>query len=84
MRTASNPLLSLLLMAVLLFAGCSAPRELANGTRIDSAAAATFLALPSLNRDAECLSGNERMTATMNGESATAKGKVRIKRGEGV
>lgn len=84
MRTASNPLLSLLLMAVLLFAGCSAPRELANGTRIDSAAAATFLALPSLNRDAECLSGNVRMTATMNGESATAKGKVRIKRGEGV
>ena len=84
MRTANNSLLYMLLVAALLFTGCSAPLELARGTRIGTKDAAAFMALPALNRSAEYLSANVRMSATVNGESATMKGKVRIKRGEGV
>ena len=84
MRTANNSLLYLLLVATFMLAGCSAPKDLAKGTRIGSAEVAAFMALPALNRSAEYLSGNVRMSATVNGESATMKGKVRIKRGEGV
>lgn len=84
MRTANNSLLYLLFVAALMFTGCSAPLELARGTRIGTKEEAAFMALPALNRSAEYLSANVRMSATVNGESATMKGKVRIKRGEGV
>lgn len=83
MRTASNPIFPLLLMAVLLFTGCTAHKGLVRGTPLEGATMATISSLPSMNRDAGCLSANVRMTAAVGGESATAKGKLRIKRGEG-
>ena len=82
MRTASNHILFLLLMSVLV--GCSAPKGLVKGNGISSSEVAVFSALPSFNRDAGYLSANVRMTATLNGESASTKGKLRIRRGEGV
>ena len=82
MRVASNHILFLLLMSVLV--GCSAPKGLVKGNGISSSEVAVFSALPSFNRDAGYLSANVRMTATVNGESASTKGKLRIRRGEGV
>ena len=82
MRVASNHILFLLLMSVLV--GCSAPKGLVKGNGISSSEAAVVSALPSFNRDAGYLSANVRMTATVNGESASTKGKLRIRRGEGV
>ena len=82
MRAASNHILFLLLMSVLV--GCSAPKGLVKGNGISSSEVAVFSALPSFNRDAGYLSANVRMTATVNGESASTKGKLRIRRGEGV
>lgn len=82
MRVASNHILFLLLMSVLV--GCSAPKRLVKGNGISSSEVAVFSALPSFNRDAGYLSANVRMTATVNGESASTKGKLRIRRGEGV
>ena len=82
MRVASNHILFLLLMSVLV--GCSAPKGLVKGNGISSSEVAVFSALPSFNRDAGYLSANVRMTATVNGESASTKGKIRIRRGEGV
>ena len=82
MRVASNHILFLLLMSVLV--GCSAPKDLVKGNGISSLEVAVFSALPSFNRDAGYLSANVRMTATVNGESASTKGKLRIRRGEGV
>jgi hypothetical protein len=64
--------------------GCSAPKGLVKGNGISSSEVAVFSALPSFNRDAGYLSANVRMTATVNGESASTKGKLRIRRGEGV
>ena len=83
MRIASNPVLPLLFVAVLLLVGCSAPGRLAKGTPIEGTAVAALSSLPSLNRNMECFSANVRMTATVNGESAKAKGKLRLKQGEG-
>ena len=82
MRVASNHILFLLLMSVLV--GCSAPKGLVKGNGISSSEVAVLSALPSFNRDAGYLSANVRMTATVNGESASTKGKLRIRRGEGV
>ena len=82
MRVASNHILFLLLMSVLV--GCSAPKGLVKGNGISSSEVAVFSALPSFNRDAGYLSANVRMMATVNGESASTKGKIRIRRGEGV
>ena len=82
MRVASNHILFLLLMSVLV--GCSAPKGLVKGNGISSSEVAVFSALPSFNRDAGYLSANVRMSATVNGESASTKGKLRIRRGEGV
>ena len=82
MRVTSNHILFLLLMSVLV--GCSAPKGLVKGNGISSSEVAVFSALPSFNRDAGYLSANVRMTATVNGESASTKGKLRIRRGEGV
>ena len=82
MRVTSNHILFLLLMSVLM--GCSAPKGLVKGNGISSSEVAVFSALPSFNRDAGYLSANVRMTATVNGESASTKGKLRIRRGEGV
>lgn len=82
MRVASNHILFLLLMSVLV--GCSAPKGLVKGNGISRSEVAVFSALPSFNRDAGYLSANVRMTATVNGESASTKGKLRIRRGEGV
>ena len=83
MRTASKIIFPTLMAAVLLFAGCTAPKGIVKEKQVESATAAALSALPSLNRNVECLSANVRMTATVDGESATAKGKLRLKRGEG-
>lgn len=83
MRIASNPVFMLLFVAVLLLVGCSAPGRLAKGTPVEGTSIAALSSLPSLNRDVECFSANVRMTATVNGEQATAKGKLRLKRDEG-
>ena len=83
MRTASKIIFPTLMAAVLLLAGCTAPKGIVKEKQVESATAAALSALPSLNRNVECLSANVRMTATVDGESATAKGKLRLKRGEG-
>lgn len=83
MRTASKIILPMLMAAVLLLAGCTAPKGFVKESQVEGATVAALSALPSLNRNVECLSANVRMTATVDGESATAKGKLRLKRGEG-
>ncbi len=83
MRTASKIIFPTLMAAVLLLAGCTAPKGFVKESRVEGATVAALSALPSLNRNVECLSANVRMTATVDGESATAKGKLRLKRGEG-
>ena len=81
MRTKSN-LILLSLLLLMLLVGCSAPKNLVK----DSSAGgmAKLSSLPAFNREIECLSGNVRMTAVLNGESVTAKGKLRIKSSEGI
>lgn len=83
MRTASKIILPMLMAAVLLLVGCTAPKGFVKESRVEGATVAALSALPSLNRNVACLSANVRMTATVDGESATAKGKLRLKRGEG-
>lgn len=83
MRTASKIILPMLMAAVLLLAGCTTPKGFVKESQVEGATVAALSALPSLNRNVECLSANVRMTATVDGESATAKGKLRLKRGEG-
>lgn len=83
MRTASKIIFPTLMAAVLLLAGCTAPKGFVKESQVEGATVAALSALPSLNRNVECLSANVRMTATVDGESATAKGKLRLKRGEG-
>lgn len=83
MRTASKIILPMLMAAVLLLAGCTAPKGFVKESQVEGATVAALSALPSLNRNVACLSANVRMTATVDGESATAKGKLRLKRGEG-
>lgn len=83
MRTASKIILPMLMAAVLLLVGCTTPKGFVKESQVEGATVAALSALPSLNRNVECLSANVRMTATVDGESATAKGKLRLKRGEG-
>lgn len=83
MRTASKIILPMLMAAALLLVGCTTPKGFVNERQVEGATVAALSALPSLNRNVACLSANVRMTATVDGESATAKGKLRLKRGEG-
>ncbi len=83
MRTASKIILPMLMAAVLLLVGCTTPKGFVKESQVEGATVAALSALPSLNRNVACLSANVRMTATVDGESATAKGKLRLKRGEG-
>lgn len=83
MRTASKIILPMLMAAVLLLAGCTTPKGFVKESQVEGATVAALSALPSLNRNVACLSANVRMTAMVDGESATAKGKLRLKRGEG-
>lgn len=83
MRTASKIILPMLMAAVLLLVGCTTPKGFVKESRVEGATVAALSALPSLNRNVACLSANVRMTATVDGESATAKGNLRLKRGEG-
>lgn len=83
MRTASKITLPMLMAAALLLVGCTTPKGFVKESQVEGATVAALSALPSLNRNVACLSANVRMTATVDGESATAKGKLRLKRGEG-
>ena len=83
MRTASKIILPMLMAAALLLVGCTTPKGFVKESQVEGATVAALSALPSLNRNVACLSANVRMTATVDGESATAKGKLRLKRGEG-
>lgn len=83
MRTASKIILPMLMAAVLLLAGCTTPKGFVKESQVEGTTVAALSALPSLNRNVACLSANVRMTAMVDGESATAKGKLRLKRGEG-
>lgn len=83
MRTASKIILPMLMAAALLLVGCTTPKGFVKESQVEDATVAALSALPSLNRNVACLSANVRMTATVDGESATAKGKLRLKRGEG-
>ena len=83
MRTASKIILPMLMAAVLLLVACTTPKGFVKESRVEGATVAALSALPSLNRNVACLSANVRMTATVDGESAIAKGKLRLKRGEG-
>ena len=81
-RNASR--LSVLSLLMLLLVGCTAVKELPVTAVPGEATPAVLSGLPSMNRDIECLSASVRMTAVINGESAKAKGKLRLKSGEGV
>ena len=83
MRTASKIILPMLMAAVLLLVACTTPKGFVKESQVEGATVAALSALPSLNRNVACLSANVRMTATVDGESAIAKGKLRLKRGEG-
>lgn len=83
MRTASKIILPMIMAAVLLLVGCTTHKGFVKERQVEGATVAALSALPSLNRNVACLSANVRMTATVDGESATAKGKLRLKRGEG-
>lgn len=83
MRTASKIILPMLMAAALLLVGCTTPKGFVKERQVEGATVAALSALPSLNRNVACLSANVRMTATVDGESATAKGKLRLKRDEG-
>lgn len=81
-RVACN--ISLFLFSVLLIAGCSAGKQLVStGMAVRPTKSAVAL-LPSANRNVEYLTANIKMNAAIGGEEAKAKGKLRVKHGEGV
>ena len=75
---------TLFLMLLILFQGCTTMKETLQAPVLDEATPSALSLLPSMNRSVGCLSGNVSMTATINGESAKAKGKLRLKSDEGV
>lgn len=76
--------LPLLLLLLLFITGCSAVKEVPKAVVLSEATPAALSLLPSMNRDVEYLSANVKMTATINGETAKAKGKLRLRKDEGV
>ena len=83
MRNAVEPLLSLLLLQVLLLVGCATPRSTAGGDG-KPVSPSSLYSLPAADREIGYLSGSVRMKAEINGESASAKGRIRIREGKGV
>ncbi len=82
MRNAAATILLLLSIALLL-TGCSSGRHCVPGMQARPVKADIAL-LPSAGRDVACLSCPVRMTASINGEEASLKGRLRVKGGEGV
>lgn len=84
MARANASKLLCLLFSVLFFAGCSAIKETGTVVSVYEAEPAALSCLPSMNRNIEYLSADVKMEATINGETAKARGKFRLKRDEGV
>lgn len=72
-----------LLMLLFLLTGCCSSRQL-TAVPVAGATAASVAKLPSADRQVEYLSCNMKMSATINDETASAKGKLRLKAGEGI
>lgn len=81
-RNASKQLLLLLLLLSL--AACSAIKDAVPTVTLHDVTPEQLSVLPSMNRDVASLSANVRMKITVNGEKSKAKGKLRIKRDEGI
>ena len=84
MRSVDKVAKLLLLLLVLSLAGCSASKKVERAVALEKATATVVAGLPSVARNVDCLSGGVRMKVTVNGETATTRGRVRIKQGEGV
>lgn len=83
-NASANRLMPFLLLLVLFLTGCSANRQMLSETSIDEVSSDALLSLPSFKSGERYLSGSVKMTATVNGEKAKAKGKLRIKRDGGI
>lgn len=83
-NASANRTIPFVLLLVLLLTGCSANRKLLSEASIDEASSGALLSLPSFKSGERYLSGSVKMTATVNGEKAKAKGRLRIKRGGGI
>ena len=75
--------ISLLLLLLMLLSGCCSSRQV-TFVPVGRATADSVLLVPSAAREVEYLSCSMKMSAAINEESSTAKGKLRIKAGEGV
>lgn len=71
-------------MVSLVLTGCSTVKRAYTTTPVSEPTAKAVSVVPSANRDLEFLSCSMKMQASINGESAKARGKLRIKVGEGI
>ncbi len=84
MRSSGNRVLVLFLLLSLLLAGCKT-RKMATGAGIaDMEMMELVTASPSVVSPRACLSGNVRLSVSVDGNPFSAKGTIRIKEGNGV
>ena len=83
MRNTAYSILSLLVLAIML-TGCSSRKLLLPVTILAKPTAESVAVLPSANRDVEYLTATLKMNAVIGADGVTAKGKLRLKRSEGV
>ena len=83
MRNGSNSIFQLLLF-VILFTGCSSRKHEVVVPLHNRVTVASLSSLPAADRDIKYLSCSLKMNASINAESVSAKGKLRIKANEGV
>lgn len=75
--------ISVLLLLLLLLSGCCSSRQMAT-VPVREATVKSVSAVPSANRPVENFSCSMKMSASINDRTATARGKLRVKSGEGI
>ena len=82
-QNARNNIIILLLLS-LLFVGCKTKHGAVGTTPLDMESLAFVSTSPSVVSPRTAMSGNVKLSATVNGESFVAKGTMRVKEGNGV